>query len=130
VTGTVTWKEYVDTRFDAQDKAVGAALASAERAVTAALAARELATTKAEEAQEKRNETFNEFRTLSNDRDKNFASTEKVDGIVERLSKLENQNSANDGKSQGITNSFGNLNTILILVLGAAAVLIPMLGGF
>src|ERR1700679_3792438 len=47
----ISLREYVDIRFDAQEKAVGAALAAADRAVG-----------KAELASEKRFESMNEFR--------------------------------------------------------------------
>ena len=52
---TVSWRDYVDRRFDAQKEAVAAALAAADRAVA-----------KAESAAERRFEAQNEFRgTLS-----------------------------------------------------------------
>jgi uncharacterized Rmd1/YagE family protein len=47
----ITLREYIDMRMDASDKAVSAALASADRAVS-----------KAESATEKRFESVNEFR--------------------------------------------------------------------
>lgn len=122
----VTWKEYVDTRFDAQDKANGIALAAADRATTAALAAQEMATSKAEEAQEKRNEGFNNFRSLSNDRDKNFATKESVDNLAEKVNTLVNQLSASAGKSQGSAGALTNLNTWLILAIGIAAIAVQV----
>jgi hypothetical protein len=58
----ISLEQYVDMRFDAQEKAVAAALAAAEKAVSAALAAADRAVTKAESASEKRFESMNEFR--------------------------------------------------------------------
>ena len=55
-------REYVDIRFDAQEKAVAAALAAQERAVAAALAAAKEAVSKAESATERRFENSNEWR--------------------------------------------------------------------
>jgi|SRR6185295_2464310 len=56
-------REYVDVRFEAQEKAVAAALAAQEKAVAAALAAADRAVAKAETAAEKRFESVNEFRS-------------------------------------------------------------------
>src|ERR1700686_742943 len=58
----ISLREYVDRRFDDQDKAVQTALTSAEKAVQAALAAAKEAVTKAEIANDKRFESVNEFR--------------------------------------------------------------------
>ncbi len=52
----ISLREYVDVRFDAQEKAVQSALAAAEKAVI-----------KAETASEKRFESVNEFRSTLND---------------------------------------------------------------
>lgn len=57
-----TFKEYVDERFAAQDKAVNVGLTAQRTAIDAALAAQEKAVTKAETAAEKRFESVNEFR--------------------------------------------------------------------
>jgi hypothetical protein len=52
----ISLREYVDIRFDAQEKAVNAALAASDRAVN-----------KAEMASEKRFDAVNEFRAALND---------------------------------------------------------------
>ena len=59
----ITLREYTDARFEAQEKAVAAALASQEKAVAAALAAADRAVLKAEMATEKRFENSNEWRS-------------------------------------------------------------------
>jgi hypothetical protein len=47
---SISLREYVDGRFNAQEKAVAAALAAQERAVSAALTAADRAVSKAETA--------------------------------------------------------------------------------
>jgi hypothetical protein len=59
---SVSWRNYVDVRFETQDRAVAAALAAQEKAVAAALAAAKEAVTKAENATERRFENSNEWR--------------------------------------------------------------------
>ena len=87
-------------RFDASEKALQAALASAKEAVNAALAASDRAVSKAEMAAEKRFEAVNEFRGTLQDQaarmltrteaDARFeALTEKVSTIPATISKLE-----------------------------------------
>ncbi len=102
-------KEYADTRFQAYERAVDAALASAEKAVLTAL-----------NAQEERNKTFNEFRTLSNDRDANFASNEKVAAIDARLNKVENNQTGSTGKYQGVVLALVGLASIASLLISVA----------
>ena len=72
----------------------------------AALTAAEKAVTKAEAAQEKRNETFNEFRALSNDRDKNFAGTgetnQRFANIETRLAEVRESVTSIRSKAAGV----------------------------
>lgn len=81
-------------RYDAQEKALAAALLAAEKAVTAALSAAERAVLKAEAASERRFESVNEFRAQQGDLITTFARrdemdtrlkalTEKIDGMIE-----------------------------------------------
>jgi hypothetical protein len=55
-------RQYVDMRFDTQEKAMAAALSASDKAVMAALAAADRAVAKSETASEKRFESVNEFR--------------------------------------------------------------------
>jgi len=71
-TDDIRLREYVDVRFDAQDKAVTAALAAQEKAVAAALAAADRAVAKAETAAERRFESQNEFRGTLTDQARTF----------------------------------------------------------
>lgn len=104
----VPLREYVDRilaekdlrdqqRYDAQMRAIDAALAAADRAVQAALASAEKAVNKAETANEKRFESVNEFRGQLNDQAKTFlprseytvqheALGDKVNAAVKTLS--------------------------------------------
>jgi phage I-like protein len=87
----ITLREYVDVRFDAQQKAVEAALASADRAVV-----------KAETASDKRFDSVNEFRKSLSDETATFlpraeylqsskATDEKVQELTSRIAALENR---------------------------------------
>src|SRR6185295_19908076 len=71
-------REYVDVRFEAQEKAVAAALAAQEKAVNAALTAADRAVAKAETAAEKRFESVNEFRAQLADQARNFLTTQEA----------------------------------------------------
>jgi hypothetical protein len=128
MTESVSWKVYVDTRFEAADKAVNAALASAEKAVSAALAAAKEAVTKAETAANVRFKDGNHIKDAMLDAQKEFASKEKVEALADRLSRLENQLATNAGKSQGVGASFANINTVLLLGFGAIAVAFKLWG--
>jgi uncharacterized coiled-coil protein SlyX len=93
----LTLREYVDIRFEAQEKAVNAALAAAQKAVD-----------KAETASDKRFEGVNEFRAaLADSARLNMPRTEceqqiktlseKVDAVTQRLTARENRG---EGKGQ------------------------------
>lgn len=68
----VSLKDYVDKRFEDQDKAVQAALASAEKAVGAALVSSEKAVDKAEVSAERWRNNANEWRGAMSDRERDF----------------------------------------------------------
>lgn len=108
----ITLREYVDVRFDAQQAAVEAALASADRAVQ-----------KAEAASDKRFASVNEFRQALGDSarltmprseaEQQFkAMTEKVDELTKRLN-------ARDEQGRGLSEGW----TMLIAAVGLVAVL-------
>jgi len=71
-TPAISLREYVDTRFDSQDKATATALAAQEKAVAAAMAAAKEAVIKAETASERRFESVNEFRGTLLDQSRTF----------------------------------------------------------
>lgn len=66
-------------RFDAQERALNAALASSERASQAALAAADKASIKAETASEKRFEGINEFRNTLRDQQNTYITRTEVE---------------------------------------------------
>jgi hypothetical protein len=80
--GDVSLKEYIDRRFDDQEKAVQAALLAADKGVSAALASAEKAVDKAEAGSEKWRASANEWRAAMNDRERDFLSRKEFYSIV------------------------------------------------
>jgi hypothetical protein len=74
-------------RFDAQERAVGAAMAAQEKAVTAAMAAADRAVQKAEAAADRRAEGQNEFRATLTDQAATFATKDALDQFRDGLTK-------------------------------------------
>lgn len=70
----ISLRDYVESKFQAQEKAVAAALAAQKEAVAAALAAAEKAVAVAEVNAEKWRQNANEWRGAMTDRDRNFLS--------------------------------------------------------
>lgn len=68
----VSLKEYIDRRFDEQEKAVQAALAAADKSVLAALTSAEKAVDKAEQSAERWRNSANEWRGAMSDRERDF----------------------------------------------------------
>lgn len=110
---SVSLREYVDARFEAQDKAVAAALAAQEKAVTAALAAADRAVAKAETASERRFESMNEFRGALADSARllmprqesehlHRATAEKIDILTARVN-------ARDDRGRGLSQGWAIL---------------------
>ena len=101
----ISLREYVDIRFDAQDKAVNAALAAAERAVT-----------KAEIASEKRFDSVNEFRAALADSARLLMPRSEYEvnhkGLVERIDRVSTKLETQDARRFGMSQSW------LILVAG------------
>jgi hypothetical protein len=83
-----TLKEHFEALLDQRDKQIALALSAAEKAVT-----------KAETATEKRFDSVNEFRQTLTDQNKTFASAERVDGLTQRLDKIE-------GRSGGLSDGW------------------------
>lgn len=109
------YKDRVDERFNLQDKAVQAALNSAERAVT-----------KAETATEKRFEGVNEFRAALSDQSQNLLSRseyatghqsliEKIDGLTTRVAAMEG---GNKDRVQAISFLIGGAGVLVALIVG------------
>jgi hypothetical protein len=96
----LTLREYVDVRFDAQEKAVSAALAAAKEAVT-----------KAESASEKRFESINEFRGTLSDQARTLMPRAEAEAqfkvLNEKLEAINARLSARENQSQGLAAGWG-----------------------
>jgi hypothetical protein len=95
----ISLREYVDIRFDAQEKAVNAALAAADRAVN-----------KAEVASEKRFENMNEFRGALADSARllmpRSESEQSVRVLTEKFEILEKRVNSRDERNSGAGDSW------------------------
>jgi hypothetical protein len=122
----ISLREYVDRRFDDQDKAVQTALTSAEKAVVAALAAAKEAVSKAETANDKRFDSVNEFRAQLADQTANLMPrteyTVQHKAIEEKLADLINRVNTSDGKSSGFDKSWA----MFLAVIGVGLVVIGL----
>jgi hypothetical protein len=97
-----TLKEHLDAMLAERDKQISLALTAAEKAVT-----------KAETATEKRFDSVNEFRQTLTDQTKTFASSERVDGLTQRLDKLE-------GRSGGFSDGWRWMLLAIGIIIAAA----------
>jgi hypothetical protein len=122
-------------RYDAQQKALEAALLAQEKAVQTALISAEKAVTKAETAAEKRFESVNEFRSTLADQAAGLmprseaetriaAATEKIVELGERINEVTRRLDRGEGRSGGHADSTKNLITIVGLALTAITVLV------
>ena len=84
----VSLKEYVDRRFDEQEKAVGAALVASDKGVSAALAWAEKAVEKAEADRKAWQAASNEWRGALSDRERNFLSRKEFYSIIGAITGL------------------------------------------
>jgi len=125
-------------RYDAQNKALDAALLAAEKAVNTALAAAKEAVTKAEMAAERRFEAVNEFRAQLADQAGTFmpraeaearisTNAEKVAETNTRLGELAARVDRNDGRTSGHGDSTRNLVTIMGLLIAVVSVAVTIL---
>jgi hypothetical protein len=109
-----TLKEYLDRRFEDQDKAVQAALQAAKEAVDKANTA----------TSEKRFESINEFRGQLADQQTTFITRNEYlaqhQSLTEKVQALTDRINVSAGKSSGIGVSWGVVATILGLLLSAA----------
>lgn len=110
-----TLKEYFEQRLTDQDKAVQAALTAAKEAVL-----------KAENATDKRFDSVNEFRQQLNDQTNTFLSRPEYNAqhkaLEDKVSDLTDRVNTTDGKSSGVSASWG----YLVGFLGIAATIIAI----
>jgi len=116
----VTLRDYVDNRFDAQEKAVNAALSAAQQAVNAALAAAQKAVEKAEAATEKRFENSNEWRNTVETLQRTYmprSECEQRFGTVdEKLNNNAARIAARDEQGKGLHQGWVLLAAIVMMV--------------
>jgi hypothetical protein len=127
-----TLKEHFDTRlvekdqrdqqrFDAQERAVGAAMAAQEKAVGAAMAAADRAVQKAETAADRRAEGQNEFRATLTDQAATFATKDAVQDVRVALGKDVAALNSRMDRSDGAKTGRGESWQALLGVAGLAA---------
>jgi hypothetical protein len=115
-----TLKQYVDSGFVAQEKAVSTEMVAAEKAVAAALAAAEKAVQKAEIASDKRLDGVNELRTMALDWKSEFARQttvdlqqralgERIDSAVTLINSLDKRIAARESRGEGLNTGWGYL---------------------
>lgn len=128
----VNLREYVDIRFDAQDRAVAAALAAQEKAVTAALSAADRAVAKAEAAAERRFESMNEFRGALSDSARllmpRIESEQLHRATAEKIAELTARMNARDDRGRGLSQGWAILAaavTFIATVLALVAYFSP-----
>jgi hypothetical protein len=111
----ISLREYVDIRFDAQEKAVNAALAAADRAVN-----------KAEIASEKRFENMNEFRGALADSARLLMPRAEYEqamrGITNKVELLESRVNARDDRSAGEGQGWTKIGLAISVVANLALV--------
>jgi hypothetical protein len=132
-----------EQRFQAQTKALDAALAAAKEAVQTAMVAAEKATTKAESAAEKRFEAVNEFRAQLADQAATFIprveSEARVSAIVElfdskytalidRMDVLTQANAASQGRSAGLGAGWNYLVGLIGLIVAVLTIVGIIIG--
>ena len=114
-------------RFDAQTKAIDAAMVASEKAINAALTAAEKAVTKAENATERRFEGVNEFRGALQDLQAKLATRVELvalrDTLADRISDLVTRLDKIEGKTAG-------LNAGWVIVAGAVGLIAAVVALF
>lgn len=113
----ISLREYVDIRFDAQEKAVQSALASADRAVA-----------KAESASDKRFDGVNEFRSSLNDQTRTLmprseyeqamkAMNEKIDILTARVNTRDDRMQGMGATVAWALAALGALSTVVTIIV-------------
>jgi hypothetical protein len=122
----ISLRQYVDARFEAQEKAVAAALASQEKAVAAALAAAKEAVNKAEMASERRFESVNEFRNTLSDQARTLMpraeSEQGLKSLSDKLDVLAARVNARDDRGRGMGDVWGIVIAATALVAALVAI--------
>jgi hypothetical protein len=119
ISNTLTLREYVDARFDSQEKAVNAALAAAQKAVD-----------KAEAASEKRFESVNEFRAALGDQARllmpRSEAEQQFKTISEKIDVLTTRINARDDRGTGMGQVWGWLVAAIGMAVGIVGVVLAI----
>jgi hypothetical protein len=116
---SVSWREYVDGKFEGQEKAVAAALAAAKEAVV-----------KAENAAERRFEAQNEFRGTLTDQARTFMpraeAEQTIRAINEKLDVLTARVNARDDRVRGMGALWGIAAGAIGLIIAIISIVFAM----
>ncbi len=111
-----TLKQYFEQRFDDSNRATSAALAAAKEAVL-----------KAEASSETRFQSVNEFRNTLSDQQRNLMPRSEVEILIksmnEKIELLKLQDVSTQGRSAGVSASWGLLLGIVALVSAIIAII-------
>lgn len=117
-----TLKQHYDQRFRDQEKAVSAALASAEKAVSTANV-----------ANEKRFESVNEFRAQLTDQTATFLPRKEYDArhetLESRVSELTDRMNRSDGQQKGSDLTIGKIYAAIAAVGAILGILVLVANG-
>jgi hypothetical protein len=123
-----TLKEHFDELRAADQRAVQAALASAEKAVSAALTASKEAVTKAETASEKRFDSVNEFRKTLSDQTSTFLPRPEYEAKHENLKELIAQVDKKVTLTEGAKTGSGDTWKNIVTIVGVGIAIITFIG--
>jgi len=111
----ISLREYVDIRFDAQEKAVTAALAAADRAVG-----------KAELASEKRFDSVNEFRAALSDSSRlqmpRAEAEQSMKSVEEKITALTKRVDSRDERGVGANQSWVMVGLVISVLANIALI--------
>lgn len=117
----VSLREYVDTRFEAQEKAAAVALAAVKEASVSAQSAADRAVAKAEAATDKRFESVNEFRAALDDNTRTLMpraeAEQQFKAIIEKIDDLTKRMAAKEEQGRGLNQGW----LILVALTGVLA---------
>lgn len=115
-------------RYETQTKALDAAFVAAEKAMQTALASAERAVSKAESAAERRFESVNEFRQTLTDQAATFMprveAEQRIEALAEKHDALAARVDRTEGRSTGMSASWGLLVGVVLLVGALVAIVV------
>jgi tetrahydromethanopterin S-methyltransferase subunit G len=117
-------------RYDAQQKALEAALLAAEKAVATAMAAAEKAVVKAEMAAEKRFDAVNEFRGAYQDiisqQMPRVEAEQRLSALTEKVDDLKSEASKRAGHTMGLNAGWGILLSAVVMIATIVSVYVAL----